>query len=188
MTCLEFQTRNSYINLTVQKIFWCILFASWVSNIFGQSLFQNQETTIKTDTSGFFGGCPQTNFVSAWRKQAQSRRKNKKILFSHLPIHPHPLALRLVVNKSGMVLFSYTLNSVFSNKDMSYAKLFVAAYNLADHFLVQKRLTSTESSVQYIFYLILCNFFSVLCCSWTYPNFPLEGFFIWNPTPLKIQV
>ena len=47
---------------------------------------------------------------------------------------------------------------------MSYAKLFVAAYNLADHFLVQKKLISTESSVQYILYLILCNFFSVLCC------------------------
>ena len=48
---------------------------------------------------------------------------------------------------------------------MSYAKLFVASYYLADHFLVQKRLTSTESSVQYIFYLILYNFFSVLCRS-----------------------
>ena len=48
-------------------------------------------------------------------------------------------------------MHSTIFNNVFSNKDMSYAKLFVAAYNLADHFLVQKKLTSTESSVQYIF-------------------------------------
>lgn len=59
-------------------------------------------------------------------------------------------------------MHSTIFNNVFSNKDMSYAKLFVAAYNLADHFLVQKKLTSTESSVQYIFCLILCNFFSLL--------------------------
>ena len=70
---------------------------------------------------------------------------------------------------------------------MSYAKLFVVTYNLADHFLVQKRLTSTESSFQYIFYLILCNFFSVLCCSWTYPNFPLEGFLFETPPLWKFK-
>ena len=45
---------------------------------------------------------------------------------------------------------------------MSYAKLFVAAYNLADHFLVQKKLLP-QNQVSNIFCILFFVIF-FLCC------------------------